>query len=510
MPRPATVTTNSKRPARAAVTVVVAAATVATVVVIAEAEVATADADVLVVKTNANGFRCVHSKARMAPIGFDLGAIFLLREKMTLHLPYSAHMSVAKIHVLVFALLLLFSGCMDYAQRARNKQVEAAVEAAGGSIDRAGDFHKSDDYKQLPSDAIVHINLGNADLSKIHLSEVFPLESVVYVNLEGAAFYDHQINYLLECSNLRHLEIGYTNITDESVGKLCDKPRLKYINVAGCNVTDRSVESLLRVEDLEGFHVWDTHVTKDAFERLKKEKKLGSLSAFGNTVVSEEVRLALVDLNRRGIVARSINGGKNSKFTKRRYHVDVPIEAEIDQKIQSQIELLQESGEFEFHISSPAFFPLLNGLKNIRCLVIWNVGTSQRRRNSAEELTADDYPDIRVDSLESLSILAHEIIPKVLIQWIQIDGIEELKLDHQNVDIDVWNALLNAPDLESLTLNDCTFADIDSFGPSLRPIRADVQGNYYGPQKDYPGIIARLLGEGKDFPMKDSESGSDS
>ena len=210
-------------------------------------------------------------------------------------------------------------------KRSASTGVEAAIEAAGGTIKRDGSrvvgvglgkAIKLDTVvpllSQLPD--LEELSLGNpalteADVRSIQglpklrdlglmgapvgdevLAVMKTLPSLRNLNIIGTKITDAGLAHLQGLKNLEWIGLKDTAITDAGLAQLTSLTGLEAINLANTNVTDAGLAQLGRLTWIKGLNISGTKVTDAGLVHLKPISKLTKLNVTGTAVTEQGVK----------------------------------------------------------------------------------------------------------------------------------------------------------------------------------------------------------------------------
>lgn len=401
--------------------------------------------------------------------------------------------------LLILLLIGIVPGCFDSAEKTYSDQVTEMVEDAGGRVELAEGHEEN--YSNLPPYAIIGIYFRHADLSGFDLGALYPLNHLEYIGLEATDFHDLQISYLLNCPSLRQIDLHWTEVTDKGVEQLRELPELESLGLIGCNVTDECMDDLLAMESLMDVHLYDTHVTAEGVKRLRDR---GIDVFWKGTVPNEEARRAISALNRRNMVAMSSFRPEEEEGPSFRFQIMVIDESQIDPGVSSDLQALDQFAPLD--ISSPPnqLLPLLNDLSRIDDLYI----RSYEHEHRDPAVVIEHLSKCQPQSFRVLSLCLDPLPPGLLARWIQTEDLEILYLERQEINSQVWQAIVEAPTLKKIQFDDCQFQQVDKFPPTERPIAVKIYDEDYRSDEEpsYAATVLRLLNAGKEPPDEDPPS----
>lgn len=403
------------------------------------------------------------------------------------------------LRFLILLSIATLSGCFDSSEKIYNEQVTKMVEDAGGSVYLTGKAEASPNY--IPPYAIVSISLQHTDISNFDLGALAPLKHLQDIILESTEFHDHQISFLLNCPSLRHVDLKWTEVTDHGVTELTKLPNLESLSLIGCNVTDQCVDDLLAMKSLKEVDLRDTHVTTNRVKRLRDR---GIDVPWNHSpVASEEARQAIVALNRRDMLAISRFRIEDEDGPPLTFFISVLDESRIDPSVATDLLTLEQFAPLEISTPPTQMLPLLSGIPRIDDLCISSYDYENRDPAKVIEYLSKCEPQ----SLRVLSLsLAEPLPPELLARLIQSAGLEKLDLKRQEINSEVWQAIVAAPALKEIQFRDCQFQQIEQFSPTERPIMVEIFDEETGwdEETSYAATVRRLLNAGEEPPQEET------
>lgn len=387
--------------------------------------------------------------------------------------------------LLAAMLLVPATGCYNYAQIARDREITEAVENAGGEVLTVQEGSELSD--KLYIGAIVDIFLYQCYISTDLLKNILPLETLQQIDLTGTYFHDHEIDYLIECPNLRTAHLSFTNITDNAVAQFPRFKKLSRLNLEGCEVTDKCIDDLLAMNTLEQLILWDTQVTEKGIEKLKAN--MPSLKIHWYQTKSEEARRARCRLVQRG----------HSTFCRGARPVDTdPLtyscllknawQEPFDPQTAEDLNTLSKLGQLHVEMKDGLAIPMLRQVNRIDKLEL------NYHSNSFQHARTEKFDEI--DSLTALNVEVNlsEIPVHIYENIVQIKDLESLGLHGEEITLPIWQVLIAAPSLNKISFEDCTFPDLEQFPPAERMIQVELDLNSLSVTPEQEKQIQRLLG----------------
>jgi hypothetical protein len=148
--------------------------------------------------------------------------------------------------------------------------------------------------KTLPALRILNI-VGTkvTDAGLAHLGDLTALE---YLGLKGTAVGDAGLGNLTKLTHLTNLNLADTKVTDAGLVHLAGMMRLESVNLSNDDVTDAGLAHLARVPGLAGINVAGTKVTDAGLVQLKPLSRLTKLNVTGTAVTDQGVKDAKKNL----------------------------------------------------------------------------------------------------------------------------------------------------------------------------------------------------------------------
>jgi len=127
------------------------------------------------------------------------------------------------------------------------------------------------------------------DAGLVHLRDLTALE---YLGLKGTAVSDAGLVHLKGLTGLTNLNLADTKVSDSGLVHLTGMKRLESINLSNDNVSDAGLATLGRLPSLAGLNVTGTKVTDAGLIHLKPLPKLTKLNVTGTAVTEQGVKAA--------------------------------------------------------------------------------------------------------------------------------------------------------------------------------------------------------------------------
>ena len=125
------------------------------------------------------------------------------------------------------------------------------------------------------------------DAGLVHLQGLTGLE---YLGLKGTAVGDAGLANLKGLTGLSNLNLAETRVTDAGLVHLLGLPSLESVNLSNDDVTDAGLAQLARAPGLAGINLSGTKVTNAGLANLKPLSKLTKLNVSGTAVTQEGVK----------------------------------------------------------------------------------------------------------------------------------------------------------------------------------------------------------------------------
>ncbi len=142
--------------------------------------------------------------------------------------------------------------------------------------------------KTLPALRVLNI-VGTkvTDAGLVHLRALTALE---YLGLKGTAVTDAGLGHLKNLARLTNLNLADTKVTDAGLVHLAGLTRLESLNLSNDDVTDAGLALVVRVTGLAGLNVAGTKITDAGLVQLKQLPKLTKLNVTGTAVTEQGVK----------------------------------------------------------------------------------------------------------------------------------------------------------------------------------------------------------------------------
>jgi len=127
------------------------------------------------------------------------------------------------------------------------------------------------------------------DAGLVHLQGLTGLE---YLGLKGTAVGDAGLENLKGLTGLNNLNLADTRVSDAGLVHLIGMTSLEAVNLSNDNVTDAGLAQLARVTGLAGINLSGTKVTDAGLANLKPLSKLTKLNVSGTAVTQEGMKEA--------------------------------------------------------------------------------------------------------------------------------------------------------------------------------------------------------------------------
>jgi len=180
-------------------------------------------------------------------------------------------------------------------RRSASTGVEAAIETAGGTLERAGarvtavGLEKASTLEtilpllaQLPD--LTELNLGNPAVTDADVRLLQGLPKLRGLSLMGAPIHDEALAVMKTLPSLRILNIVGTKVTDAGLAHLRDLTALEYLGLKGTAVTDAGLVELKNLTGLEVLNLADTQVTDAGLAHVGRVTGLKGLNIAGTKV----------------------------------------------------------------------------------------------------------------------------------------------------------------------------------------------------------------------------------
>ena len=142
--------------------------------------------------------------------------------------------------------------------------------------------------KKLPALRILNISGTKVtDAGLVHLRDLTALE---YLGLKGTAVTDAGLVNLKALTGLNNLNLADTKVSDAGLVHLAGLTRLESINLSNDDVSDAGLAHLGRMPGLAGLNVTGTKVTDAGLIHLKPLPKLTKLNVTGTAVTAQGVK----------------------------------------------------------------------------------------------------------------------------------------------------------------------------------------------------------------------------
>ena len=142
--------------------------------------------------------------------------------------------------------------------------------------------------KTLP--ALRALNIIGTKVTDAGLAHLRDLTALEYLGLKGTAVTDAGLVNLKGLTGLTNLNLADTKVSDAGLVHLAGLTRLESINLSNDNVTDAGLEHLGRMPGLAGLNVTGTKVTDAGLIHLKPLSKLTKLNLTGTAVTEQGVK----------------------------------------------------------------------------------------------------------------------------------------------------------------------------------------------------------------------------
>ena len=170
------------------------------------------------------------------------------------------------------------------AAHAEHADIQAAIEAAGGSVERDGK-------------KIVGVGLGKATKLETVIPLIPQLRDVETMSLGNPGLKDDDVRALQGLPKLESLGLMGAPIGDEALAVLKTLPELRELNIIGTKITDAGLVNLKGLTKLEYLGLKSTAVTDAGLEHLKGLTSLNNLN-LADTKVSDAGLVHLAGLTR--------------------------------------------------------------------------------------------------------------------------------------------------------------------------------------------------------------------
>jgi len=179
--------------------------------------------------------------------------------------------------------------------RSNPTSVEAAIEAAGGTVDRKGsrvvgvDLDKATRIEtvlpllsQLPD--LEELSLGNPGVTDANVRALPPLPKLHALGLMGAPIGDTTLAAMKTLPALRELNVIGTKVTDAGLVHLRDLTALGYLGLKGTAITDAGLVHLTNLTGLTILNLADTKVSDAGLVHLTGMTHLESVNLSNDNV----------------------------------------------------------------------------------------------------------------------------------------------------------------------------------------------------------------------------------
>ena len=180
-------------------------------------------------------------------------------------------------------------------KRPASTGVDAAIEAAGGTLKRDGSrvvavgLDKATELdtvlpllSQLPD--LEELNLGNPAVTEADLRALQGLPKLRGLSLMGAPVGDEALAVMKTLPSLRNLNVIDTKITDAGLAHLRDLKALEWIGLKGTAITDAGIAELTSLTGLEAINLANTNVTDAGLAQLGRLTWIKGLNISGTRV----------------------------------------------------------------------------------------------------------------------------------------------------------------------------------------------------------------------------------
>jgi hypothetical protein len=142
--------------------------------------------------------------------------------------------------------------------------------------------------KTLPSLRV--LNLIGTKVTDAGLAQLRDLTALEYLGLKDTAVTDAGLGNLKNLTHLTNLNLADTKVTDVGLVNLAGMTRLESVNLSNDDVTDAGLAQLARVTGLMGLNIAGTKVTDAGLVHLKRIPKLTKLNVTGTLVTEQGVK----------------------------------------------------------------------------------------------------------------------------------------------------------------------------------------------------------------------------
>ena len=153
-----------------------------------------------------------------------------------------------------------FSGQEDGKSSRREVAVIAAIEAAGGRVNK---ISAADESREI------NFHLSRNPVRDEQIKDLGGVREVIWCNLAGTEITDDGLKHLAGMP-LRKLHLERTKITDKGLRHLTACKDLEYLNLYGTKITDAGLDHLRELRKLKKLYVWQTGVTESGMEKLNQ------------------------------------------------------------------------------------------------------------------------------------------------------------------------------------------------------------------------------------------------
>ncbi|RCS56000.1 hypothetical protein DTL42_01020 [Bremerella cremea] len=363
-----------------------------------------------------------------------------------------------------FTFLLLPVGCQANDASERLETAREEVARLGGTV-------------EVYNGHIQSISLEGCNLSSADWDKILPLKGVIWLQLNGSNVNDEALRHLEGCVNLENLELGHTDVTDVGLGALDNLPRLNRLWLRGCQVSDKGVETLKSIDELEVVVLIDTFVTTEGIERLKSDSQIESI--LWSTVQSKEVSRSMTALAQGGAHVSS-----TSEFARKEneypilYRVRLTPQTKLPAtKIEKPINILATAGDLSLTLEGHRYMPLLPKIKRIKDVYI-----QASEEGSPFDSTA--LKNLESVQAEEVYLVVPKLSPEILTTATKVNGLRRLNLDDQVISPQVWQAIVQTPELETIGLYNCEFKGIEQFIHAPRQLTVTFSGADTAPEDE--------------------------
>ena len=142
--------------------------------------------------------------------------------------------------------------------------------------------------KTLPE--LRELNIIGTKVTDAGLVNLEGLKKLEYLGLKSTAITDAGLEHLKGLTNLNNLVLADTKVTDAGLVHLAGLTRLEGLNLSNTNVTDAGLAQLGRMPSVAGLNLSGTKVTDAGLAHLKPLPKLTKLNVTGTAVTDQGVK----------------------------------------------------------------------------------------------------------------------------------------------------------------------------------------------------------------------------